>query len=200
MGTDIHAFIEYDNYYFPDRAHNFAKINITRNYWLFTILAGVRGESIQGQTPVSEPKGLPEKKSWKLMHEAYYFVLDLEETSEPRCCTRKTAEKWGSKYVDEKKLYVEDPDWHSHSWLSLQEVDEVIRRYSKLKIQDKLWLDLPEQLPTEYKVTEIYDDNSYMAVKEDPAIIPMEIIVIRDMMRSLEFQGNKSRFVFWFDN
>ena len=58
MGTDIHGYIDYDviieNQVF---CANFATVKLTRNYWMFSLLAQVRGTSIQGILGLA-PKGI----------------------------------------------------------------------------------------------------------------------------------------------
>jgi hypothetical protein len=60
MGCDIHATIEVKKY----KDDNFwlgevRDIYIYRSYWLFSILAGVRGD----EEPISKPRGVPEDAS-----------------------------------------------------------------------------------------------------------------------------------------
>lgn len=201
MGCDIHGYVDYDLPY-PSGIYtrHLASVSISRDYWLFTLLAGVRGESIQGQEPISEAKGLPERMSWRVEHEAYMIVLDQEETEEYHCCTRKDAEKWGSHYTDASKKYIHHPDWHSHSWLSLEEVEEVVRRYSLLKNQEKDLLEVGKPLPEGHVVLKEFTGGDYLIAKESPIQVPVELLAIRDMMKTVEAAGYKSRFIFWFDN
>lgn len=199
MGCDIHGFIDYDINYEEIYTRNFAKLSITRDYCLFTLLAGVRGDEIQGQKPISLPKGLPDKISCITQLEAYYLVLDLEETTEHRCCTRSQAEKWGSKYADETKRWTHDPDTHSHSWLNVNEVEEVVRRYSMLKYEEKRILDKGNPIPEDCELV-AENHGALLLVKKTPATVPIELLVILDVMKSLEKENYASRFVFWFDN
>jgi hypothetical protein len=57
-------------------------------------------------------------------------VTDSFENSEGTCA-RSSAERWvnagSSKYVNKDKTYITHPDWHSHSWLSADELESAFR-------------------------------------------------------------------------
>jgi hypothetical protein len=202
MGCDIHAFVEYIDPNWADQPRFLAKVHIRRDYSLFGIMAGVRRS--QGLEPVSLPKGLPKEISYQLQSEAYLFVVDKEEINEQGCCTRKDAERWGNNYVDEKKKFVQHPDWHSHSWLSLEEVREVIRRYSRMTVEsDFITLKDADLVPDGYKIKKDYNRETghRIAVKSEKAVIPVEFLAIRDMMKAVERNSKMiTRLVFYFDN
>jgi len=46
------------------------------------------------------------------------------------CCTPSRAEAWvergSSRYKDAEKMFVSNPDWHSHSWLTTDEYASVV--------------------------------------------------------------------------
>ena len=56
MGCDIHAHVEVR---IDDEWHHYNALSIDRNYALFAVIAGVRGE----EEALFEPRGLPEKLS-----------------------------------------------------------------------------------------------------------------------------------------
>lgn len=135
MGTDIHAYLDYD---FPSDCSDsvgtsgFGRFRISRDYTLFSLIAGVRG----GFEPVVEPRGLPEKVSYQVENDNRLYVLDegAEEVYEEGVVSRQTAEEWvddgSSKYMPgSDKRFVTHPDWHTHTWLTTAELKEVLRRY-----------------------------------------------------------------------
>jgi hypothetical protein len=214
VGCDIHGFIDYDKIIAQNLTHNthtsnFAKLRISRNYWLFTLLSCVRGEAIQGQEGMPA-KGLPKSLSYTVRDEAYVTVCDDElPLYDDGFCTRKDAERWGGNYVDEEKRFIHHPDWHSHSWLSLDEVKEVIRRYSLLKERNTLWLKEGDPLPEGYKLqSEEIDEEIQVAsraglqvaYRDGPSQVPMELLAIRSIMETITERGMTPRFVFWYDN
>jgi len=202
MGADIHAYIDYDETSGTEvHTSNLAQVHIDRDYWLFTLMAGVRGTTVQGQMPVSQPKGLPSNLSWRVRRDAYLMVLDDEPSlGVVGCCSREEAEKWGN-YVDQSKRYVHHPDWHSHTWLTFEEVGEVIRRYSTLKEKRQVWLQEHEAVPEGYTLLE--EEWCGMRVAQNEGVqaqIPMELHAIYAMMSAVESAGHKCRLVAWFDN
>jgi hypothetical protein len=205
MGTDIHAYIDYDEKINNDVvAYPLARIYIDRDYWLFTIMAGIRSASIQEQTPISPPKGLPERMSWRVQNDAYLMVvedgIDGHHINNG-CCTREYAESYG-KYTDETKRYVHHPDWHSHTWFTLNEVNQIIRKYSMLKSRKQIWLQDQEPVPSGYKLDEQEWSGLRLAHKEEtePAKIPMEILAIRGLMTETQNSGHNCKLICWFDN
>jgi hypothetical protein len=207
MGCDIHAYIEYeeesdDKQKGKNHVSNFAQVKVNRNYWLFTLMAGVRGNEIQGHKPVSEPKGLPKEVSYTVSKDAFLCVMDIECASRAdHCCSREDAERWGSNYIDEAKRYVHHPDLHSNSCLSLQDMNEVIQRYSSLKERHQIWLKPHETVPDGYQLSE--EDWAGMKIADSesvPVEVPCEILAIRAAMEVLEKAGKTTRLVFFFDN
>ncbi len=61
-----------------------------------------------------------------MRREFHLYVADGLEEREPRTVLRETAERYlkrGSKQVD--KHTITDPDWHTPSWLVLEELERV---------------------------------------------------------------------------
>lgn len=146
MGCDIHCCIEYAS---PRRSDGsrwdykpFAReLNMGRDYDLFALMAGVRGE--EGIVPVCEPKGLPEGVSTVFLLRSGYQVDDeLADHEVDGYCSREEAERWvrdgASAYIGGSA--VTNPDWHSVSWLNAAELEEVQRRYRLLHGVDHLEL------------------------------------------------------------
>ncbi|WP_165246973.1 hypothetical protein [Paludisphaera soli] len=146
MGCDIHCCIEYASSLRPDESRwvytPFAcELNLGRDYDLFALMAGVRGE--EGLVPVCEPKGLPKDISTAfLFHSGCRIDDELAAHEVEGYCSREDAEQWVQEgYAD----YIGDhavtnPDWHSVSWLGATELEEVQRRYRLLRGADHLEL------------------------------------------------------------
>lgn len=174
MGCDIHCYIEYSNW--TDREGEpywqcfGGRYNPGRDYTMFDILAGVRGE----EHTLFEPRGIPKGKlSYEVEGDLYCYVND-EYAGQDGYVSTENAEAWarhGSELIndaDGKITRVEHPDWHSHSWLTCDEVAQVIARY----------------------ITDTGSDYPY-AIGWD---------AILAAMRAFEERDCKTRLVFWFDN
>lgn len=185
MGADIHMFVEYRNkkraqedkqngrkpYWYSYGDH----MNPGRNYTLFAVLAGVRGNYEDS----FEPKGRLERVEMGYMSGsgAHLYIVDkpTNEVREEGCCSREQAEIWaqyGSKIIEDK--WVEHPDWHSHSWMTIEELEEAFERYKVHATQE--WGEPITDVPLEYRA-------------------------LLASMKALEDGGeNEVRVVFWFDN
>jgi len=185
MGADIHMFVEYRNkkqaqedqqqgrkpywHCYGDR------INPGRNYTLFAVLAGVRG--VYDDSFI--PKGRLEREEMGYISgsESHLYILDKPtgEVHEDSCCSREQAQKWhehGCRIIDEK--WVEHPDWHSHSWMTVEELEEAFNRYKVHATRE--WGEPITEAPLEYRA-------------------------LLASMKALEDDGeNDVRVVFWFDN
>jgi hypothetical protein len=158
MGCDTHMYIEYkskDSYYWK----SFGKrINPGRNYAMFGILAEVRSTQIFS----FPPKGLPDGE---LGYESgndnqIYISKDGEGEHET---TLETATRWvkdgSSEFInghEGKPLWVTNPDWHSHSWLTLAQYQSALAFYNK---------NYPGQTEPEYEAIraslEVFDNLGY---------------------------------------
>ena len=137
MGCDIHCYIEYKKkepkkFDSKDWMSFGGRINPSRNYWMFGFMAGVRCQ-FQGS---KEPKGLPEDIGYIAEMESRLYINHSEKSSfEIRDCSLEDAKRWeshGYKITYDKngkEIFVEDPDWHSYSWLSTEEFKECLNLY-----------------------------------------------------------------------
>lgn len=206
MGCDLHFYVEYtdkesvemekDGDLFNDEPYKAywrdfgMKFNPGRNYWMFGLLSkGVRSNFDEG----FEPKGIPNYDSLGFSSRNDYTLLisDNERDDEDgRCCTMQQAMRWSTSNFSPSKLYyrnptddkpyrVSNPDWHSASWLTLDEYERTIQIY-KEKIR---------------KLVE--EDPEYNSIED--GILP-EYEAILSAMKSLESNGYVTRVVFWFDN
>jgi len=103
MGCDIHYYIDYSP--FPDNpsyTHCLCQFFGMRYYYLFGLLAGVRGK----EPALFPPKGLPKNISFRVEDDVFEN--------------------------DDGTGLVIDKNYHTHSWLTMEELKRVIRRYKKL--------------------------------------------------------------------
>lgn len=190
MGADIHMFVEYCSkkviqelkkegkkpYWHSYGGH----INPGRNYTMFGVLAGVRGQyedSFESKSKLNR-----EEMGWSSRDANWFYInKDVAETDfENNITNIETARKWeGYDYRiknDEhgEPAWVEHPHWHSHSWMSIEELEEAFKRYVV-------------HASTEWGV----EINN----------VPLEYRALLASMKALEDDGkNEVRVVFWFDN
>lgn len=99
---------------------------IHRNYSLFAMLAGVR--NYDGVKPIAEPRGVPDDASEAFVKMNWFRVVPDDEFDENDewSVRLSDAERWvkgnSSDWRDGKSL-VSNPDFHSHSWLTLAEIE-----------------------------------------------------------------------------
>jgi hypothetical protein len=146
--------------------------NPGRNYYMFGLLAGVRTEPDE----MFPQRGLPDDIGWQAIDDARLFIVDNNDEDQEGYCTLEQALKWeksGHKiiYQSGKPTWVEHPDWHSHSWLTLAEFKLAMDRFNS-------------------KAKEELCELSWM-VEYEANIAAME---------RLEELGRDTRIVFWFDN
>jgi hypothetical protein len=130
MGKDIHAFIEIGN---DSYASCYSEVYISRHTTLFDIL---------GEFPV---RGLPKKISGDTSDKFFIMVMSPEEELSSKEYSRYGI-PWmprheADKYVAEDKSFykrseatgndewVSNPDWFGASWLTLEECENVLKRY-----------------------------------------------------------------------
>jgi hypothetical protein len=183
MGCDVHMYVEYRK---PDRfSANGAKhwqsfggrINPGRDYALFGMLASVRGG-----VALIEPRGLPDDLAYYSQSDARIWI-STDGSSDESSVSLETAlkyEKWGSKlHYDQngRANFVDHPDWHSHSWLTTDELQQAMKATESV--------DFGEDSDPEWRYHGECDDECYALVAS---------------MRELEKRRNEVRVVFWFDN
>jgi hypothetical protein len=182
MGADIHMYVEYREKKRVKQAEKTGtqspwfsygvKINPGCNYTMFGILASVRG-SYEGSF---DPKGQVDDMGYAAKDDAYMLIVDKprEEIREGGVVTREDALRYvsyGRKIIDDK--WVEHPDWHSHSWMTIKELEKAFKLYEK-------------HASTEW---------------EEPIKVGVEYRALFASMKALEDDGNNEvRVVFWFDN
>lgn len=160
MGLDIRAFIDVHPKLSVDSADRsdldlisqssiqcFSEIYIERDSKLFALLAGVGhlGEEIK---PLVLPRGLPTVYSWRVQY-AYTvtaisdkdWTLGHGESSYPKYCKRSEAEEWirngESKHLNKALSEILDPDAHTFSWITREELEQIRDKYKGL--EDHFW-------------------------------------------------------------
>lgn len=134
MGCDIHAYVEYVLWeteagpYWDCLISNIGH----RDYTFFSLIANCgRG----GHEPVVNNRGLPEGQlSWKVENAMWLRVTDDKELQdEEGFCSPEQAASWGkikeTKVDDRVFRQVMNPDLHSHTWLTCDELAQVIAAY-----------------------------------------------------------------------
>lgn len=146
MGCDIHMYVEYRA---KDSGHWYTfgqKINPGRNYRLFGLLAGVRS----GEEPMFQPRGMPEDAAFSSRYDNSLCVA--ADGSGEGMASLENAKRWvssgyskilvkgstGGVKNSSSEVEIGDiishPDWHTHSWLTLDEYKSVLKKYKESHI------------------------------------------------------------------
>ena len=183
MGADIHMYVEYRNKKHSEEDikngrkpywYSFVETNPGRNYTMFAVLAGVRGNYKDS----FEPKGKIDFDDMGHSSRSDAYLYISENKNLEGSCTLEDAKRWaeyGRKIIEKegKPVWIEHPDWHSHSWMSVDELEKAYAIYEK-------------HATTEWE-TEVRVGVEYRAILA--------------AMKEIESCGEyESRVVFWFDN
>jgi hypothetical protein len=136
MGTHLYFQIEVTSTKnFPRlRWGNFARVYLPQDYLLFALLAAVRrSEFVDEELPWRAPKGLPADVDEHTLEEDSLVVDDeADKLDVPLTCSRAAAEEWVregiSRYLEDG-YKVTHPDFHSHSWATREELEQIERDY-----------------------------------------------------------------------
>lgn len=202
MGCDIHGYIEYDSVS-PDFTHtfNFAKVKLERNYWMFALLATVRGDGIQGIFG-REPKGVPSSMSSYLRDEYYFQLVDDDDPLVDAGLGhigREYAKKRGMKLVSE--YHCENSDHHSISYMGVEEFESVMKDYMKLQETKYVVVPKGDRLKKGDVVRHTSSETgSRLVDRIEPVTMPADYAAVLAAMKALKKNGIEPRFVFFFDN
>jgi hypothetical protein len=137
VGTDIHAMIEIEQRRegVPSWMVMLASVSLPRDYSLFGLLAGVRSDGT-GVSALIPPRGLPRIMSVDAHDALELFVDDEMADGEwERACTRAKADAWVAsgvtRYLDDARSRVFDPDVFAVTWLTAPEVAAVVDEYQQ---------------------------------------------------------------------
>lgn len=130
MGCDIHIFIEFRKKGDMDQWRSFGKeVDGDRNYRMFALMAGVRGDA----TPIAAQRGMPADVGWTAKDANELYIHDGDEKAN-NYVTSEVAAKYvasrSSIYINDSQgnpRWVTHPDWHSHSWLTPDELEKAIK-------------------------------------------------------------------------
>ncbi len=136
MGCDIHLFAEVRCENGSYDALSDGEFRIPPDYPLFAALAGVRAE--RGFVPMFPPRGIPEDISYEVADRYFVPVLDSKRAAkwhigehvtpeEARRLVQDGKSHWLTKgttspFTPSTGGHIAHPDWHSASWLILDEV------------------------------------------------------------------------------
>lgn len=141
MGCDIHAFIEYKETWDDGSEHwnSFSdEISLGRNYFMFGCLTnGNVRYPIRIKSGV-DPKGLPPNVSWEVENANTLYITEKGEGEYE--ATMSNAMRWvrdyGKKFTyhpeSKKPVKIENPDWHTHSWLTIKEYEAILKTAEKI--------------------------------------------------------------------
>lgn len=128
MGCDIHLMVETK----PRNANRWSDAGFfdqfsCRVYGMFARMAKVR-EYENTYKVQFKPRGIPNDISWFTQRRFFLYTTEEQDAAEwcDNYCLMKDAERWVrqgfSKWVDAEHRMVTRPDYHSHSWLSTNEL------------------------------------------------------------------------------
>lgn len=136
MGADIHMYVEYRSKEPSPYAHTDARnwwssfgdrINPGRSYRLFGLLAGVRCDGVMYQT-----RGMPEDAGYIAKFANQIYISDSGDGESCTLAQAQSYEKYGSVIEYDQNgraTWVTHPDWHSHSWLTVDQFSSVLNAY-----------------------------------------------------------------------
>ena len=163
MGTGIHGFVEFRNKEKNEKEwHSFSydELFLRRDYVMFYILARVRSHA-----PHSfKPKGkIPVDEISDCVKEARMFYIEDDiRYSSLRSCTLEDALEYKKKYGcriykrDKKPYLVDDPDYHTDSWLSFSEYEQALKYYTDYT-KKKPFVDYVAV----YEIMKVYENENY---------------------------------------
>jgi len=170
-----------------------------RNYTLFGLLAGVRGD--YGVEPVVEPRGFPKEASTELLNRFYLTIVDKDK---PHTYWREVRE--GDPVLGKgKRVSVEHPpksppylihdtDFHTPSYIYLDELREVCRVYKKLSKKD-----FNEGYPYDKDDVRNTAELRRLSLGVTDAYASLKSIVEFMKTRESYLPHEKVRLVFWFN-
>ena len=185
MGCDIHLTVEHrrkKNPY-PNDVHEWYDVGFngtfsSRIYGMFARMAKVRDYYGNKYKVQFEPRGLREDVAWTRTNKCYLNVIGDKGAIEwgEHYCSKENAERWVenglSEWIGKDHRTLTDPDYHSYSWLTTQELRQCFDDCFK-------------------------DENGNYKPNSDY----VEWLGLISLCEGIESDGiNECRVVFWFDN
>lgn len=138
-----------------------SELLLDRDYVMFHILAEARWSD----SPNSfKPKGkipIDELSVW-VKDEITFYIRDDDGYSSYRSCTLEDALRYKEEYSceiyerDGKPYLVDDPDLHTHSWLSFSEYEQALKYYTDYTKKKPLVSYLAV-----YEIMKVYENENY---------------------------------------
>lgn len=205
MGCDIHAYIEYQPFENQtDYWWSVGHIHIRRDYLLFGVLAGVRWPI----SPVVEPRGVPDHLGFDASDDYWEHINETEREWREGYVNPSKAAAWlnrGDSVMHPRDARrISNPDWHTPTWLTVDELAAAQERYAAQLVDDESAF--AEAVRQSRRIAEATGDED-AAFREfqkvfdtPPPKVPagpnIELAAIIAAMRELP----RSRLVCWFDN
>jgi hypothetical protein len=151
VGCDAHGFLESRR---TDRDHwwSFATLVLSRNYTLFAALTGTRAAEYDPPPPFP-PRGVPHDLGWVAEGKYWLRITDKAEQAEwDGVIDTETAERYlryGSVHHPTKPALISNPDYHTATWLSANELEVVHRHYQTLVRPASGWSHAATAVPAE---------------------------------------------------
>jgi hypothetical protein len=194
MGCNSHCFIEYKEKD-SDYWHSFGdKIHAPRNYTIYALMAGVRDYN---GIKLYDPKGIPKDLAYNA-ESSYYCYIDGVNITESR------AESWHRDGAIYKKdgngvnAWISNPDWHSHTWFTIRELENILNKYDRLERE----IHQPEREKQREEILKMGGgtySNTFLStvtkIHRDP-----DHYAMLAAMKSFDSMGYDTRLVVWFDN
>ena len=214
MGCDIHVYIECYSKKSQLRADTcfvdtfFDNVNFGRNYTLFGFLAGVRSS----EDPVVDPRGIPNQPelSWAASRDYYIKVVPdneyvkMRDFSGQRIIKQSELEilkndQYRKLFINSENMLV-NPDWHTPTWLSVEELFLVRKNYLVHNIQYCSELSGKKRKELVSFISGKNEKDLMKYVFHPYEYAPLHAII--SAMISLEKTDDdlKTRFVCWFDS
>lgn len=220
MGADMHGGIEtVDTFTITDdegkkhdskNVYTFCDLHVDRDYTLFALIAGVRAswQNTQGRKP-GTPKGFPADAGWSML-ERYALVVSDSFEGEGRC-SFGDAERWInqgiSKVIEErdgKPFRINNPDWHSATWLGLDELKAIQQSYNSIAAPESSWYQSASApIPPGHHKADSHGamrGEVYVESDNKMPIYSRQLNAWIAMMEALKSDTCEPRLVCWFDN
>jgi hypothetical protein len=211
MGCDIHAHIEF----FSKTEHKTTsncfvrcfsgELSFGRDYILFGLMAGVR----HSVPPIIKPKGIPTTPTLSYeVTDAYYLNVISDEA--PRAPTNSIRESLAKEYVseaysiyvDDSKLRITNPNFHTPTWLTLDEL-LIIRKMYLLETVE-FWANISKQKKIDMlnfiKSTGARELMKYSFPDYENSVLYAAVGTMMSLERVSENADTETRLVCWFDS
>lgn len=211
MGCDIHAYIEF----FSKTEHKSTsncfvrgfsgQLSLGRDYTLFGLIAGVR----HNVPPLIKPKGIPTEPglSYEVADDYYLNVVSDEAVRIPPNSIRQSlADEYVSdaysQYIDESKLKITNPNFHTPTHLTLDEL-LTIRKMYLLEIIE-FWANISTQKKSDMlnfiRKTGARELMKFAFPEYDNQSLYAAICTMMALERCSESGDTATRLVCWFDS